>query len=104
MAPTLIAKTTAAAGDALSASRRRALSAAVDQFVDCLRRIPDGSPKDLEPGDLATVRTLAEDVIAKIEGDLEKDDSGGAAKDLAEDIYDIRAALEELDRWQRHYS
>lgn len=104
MPKTLIDQANAAAGDALSATKRRALTVAVEQFVDCLKRVPDGSPTDLQPGDLGTLRTLAEDVIGKIEKDLERDDSGGPAEDLAEGVYDIRAALEELDRWQRHYS
>lgn len=88
----------------MSATKRRALAVAVEQFVDCLRRIPGGAPKDLPRGGLATVKTLAEDVIKRIESDLEQDDSGGPARELAEDVYDIRAALEEIDRWERHFS
>lgn len=104
MPKTLIEQANAAAGDALSATKRRALTVAVEQFVDCLKRVPDGTPADLQPSDLDTLRALAEDVIGKIENDLERDDSGGSAQDLAEGVYDIRAALEELDRWRRHYS
>ena len=78
---------------------------AVREFVHVLRTVPDCGPAEISGGGIQVLRHLAERVIEQIERRLESgEDRPSLQQELATAVYDIRSALEEVDRWQRHYT
>jgi len=82
----------------------RNIKQAVKGFLHVLHAMPDARTGQL-PGDtIQTVQALAERVIEHIEQHLyDTDEKHALQRDLARAVYDIREALEEIHRWQRHY-
>jgi len=84
--------------------RGRPFETAVTEFVRVLRTVPDGPPGETSTGTIQVLQHLAERVIRRIEERLARgEDRQPLQQRLAESVYDIRRALEELDRWQQHY-
>ena len=88
----------------LTATHAHAFDKAVDRFIDLLARVPDAQAGSLSEDHVKALMTSSEEVIARIEervaGD---DDSPSEQQRLVKRIYEIRARLEEIDRWRRHY-
>lgn len=78
---------------------------AVREFVNVLRTVPDCAPAAVSGGSIQVLQYLGERVIEQIEQRLaEGSDRAKVQQELATAVYDIRGALEELDRWQRHFA
>jgi hypothetical protein len=76
---------------------------AVRHFIGLLQSVPDSTPAEWSCDSLAIVREASEDVVEAIEEWLERHETPGTtARKLARQIYTIRGALEEIDRWERH--
>jgi hypothetical protein len=87
------------------AKRGRKFDRAVREFVHVLRTVPDCPPVEISGGTIQVLRHLAERVIEQIEQhSTSGQDRKAVQQDLAQAAYDIRHALEEIDRWQRHYA
>jgi hypothetical protein len=95
-------------GEALAGAVERArlgrtFDHAVGKFVGLLRLAPDCAPGELAAADIARLRELAEGVIQSIERRLESEhDRQSTQLNLAEGVYAIRAALEQIEIWRRH--
>ncbi len=77
----------------------------MQEFVRVLKTVPDYRPFDLPKDAVAILARLAEQTIEQIERQIKQgSDRSSTQQDLAAAIYDIRAALEEADRWNRHYA
>ena len=86
------------------ATHRHAFQRAVGAFVQLLTTIPDYAPREFSSDAIAVLCSLAEGVITHIEERLSTGRDPERVKvDLAEAVYDIRRALEEIDTWHRHY-
>jgi hypothetical protein len=94
------------AGTAALANRHgRPFLSSIRSFVTALRRVPDAGPSEYSHEQLATIRDLAERVVAEIEDRLEDDDDHPPIqRELARTIYAIRRTLEEMHRWECHFS
>jgi hypothetical protein len=92
-----------AAARVSSARSERALRQAVDRFVGGLSLLPDARPGALDRDEIRKIRAAAELVVAHIE-ELLDTIQGMSAQRLVSAIYEIRRLLEELDRWERHFS
>lgn len=103
-APELVERAVAISGAVRRSTRRRAFHREVEAFAQLLAAVPDCSPREFANEEIAVLRSLAEDVIASIE---ERLSAGGDSEHvkvyLAEAVYDIRRALEEMHIWRRHY-
>lgn len=87
------------------AKRGGRFNRAVQEFVGVLRTVPDCAPVEISAGMIQVLQHLAERVIQQIEHRLATgEDRRSLQRDLAEAVYDIRRALEEIDLWQRHYA
>ena len=103
-APELVERALAISDAVRRATHRHAFHRQIGAFVQLLATIPDYAPRDFSSEAIAVLRTLAEGVIAHIEERLSTiGDSHRIRVDLAETVYDIRRALEEIDTWRRHY-
>ena len=72
-------------------------------FVAALKRAQDGGPSDYQHEQLVAIRDLGERVIAAIEDWLEgADDRPQIQRELAEAVYSIRRAIEDINRRERH--
>jgi hypothetical protein len=92
------------AADVTAARHKHAFETAVHAFVTFLSGVPDSAAGEWTREGLSLVRARAEDVVEAIEQRLEAaGGSGHAEQRLAESIYGIRRALEEIDRWERHF-
>jgi hypothetical protein len=93
------------AGHAAIANRHgRPFIRSIRAFVAALKRVPDGGPSDYQHEQLVAIRDLGERVIAEIEDRLEDaDDRPQIQRELAEAIYSIRRAVENIYRWERHF-
>ena len=101
---TFIAKAVDLSETIRGAGRLHALEKAVGQFVGLLHRVPDYPASTFSPDAIGVLRTLAEGVIEKIEDRVHAgQDERNEQQVLVEAVYDIQAALEEIDRWRRHY-
>jgi hypothetical protein len=87
------------------ATRRKAFGTSVNAFTQLLVTVPDYAPRGWSADSIARLGALAEDVISRIEQRVGTgDDSSAVQLDLVEAVYEIRRALEEIDRWRRHYA
>ena len=81
-----------------------AFDKAVARFIDILARVPDAPAGSLSEVGVKTLLDSSEQVIARIEERVAGDDDSPAGQQrLVKRIYEIRARLEEVDRWRRHY-
>ena len=104
MSAELLANATEAAFAIDVSSRGGAFDAAVQRFVTILKSIPDYSPTEISNDDAGAIVAMAESVIGQIEARLSVgDDKERIQSDIAEGIYDIRAALEQIYIWRKHY-
>ena len=88
-----------------AAKRSSQLNRAVREFVDVLRTIPDCAAGAVSAGSIQLLQHLGERVIEQVEQRLaEGADRERMQQELAAAVYDIRSALEEVDRWQRHFA
>jgi hypothetical protein len=82
----------------------RQFQRAVREFVHVLRTVAGYGPGEISGGSIQVLRHLAERVIEQIERRLESsEDRPSLQQELATAVYDIRSALEEIDRWQRQW-
>jgi hypothetical protein len=89
---------------ALANRHGRPFIKSVRTFVSALKAIPDTGPSEYTHENLGRIRDLAERVIAEIDDRLEDaDDPPRVQQELATTVYTIRKALEEVNRWERHY-
>ena len=66
--------------------------------------MPDAQAGSLSEDDVKALMASSEEVIARIEERVAGDDDSPAEQQrLVKRIYEIRARLEEIDRWRRHY-
>jgi hypothetical protein len=102
--PNSLARVTELAKAVAAAPHERALAKAVRPFVAFLQTIPDSAAAEWSHDSLAAVRNASEDVVEAIEQLLERTEAAGASeRRLAEQIYAIRRALENIDHWERHF-
>jgi hypothetical protein len=93
-----------AAHDLAAEASARSFRKRVRDFIDALARIPDYPATEFKPLEIEQLSSTAEHVIAATERRIDHgDDSPSVKQELAESIYDIRARLEEIGRWRRHY-
>jgi hypothetical protein len=104
MTTDIIAQALEASRPILEAARARTVDGATHQFVQILNLVPDYPPSTLTVDEIQVLRSLAETVIEQIEARLVRSDRSQLDQDLAAGVYAIRRALEEIDRWQRHYA
>ena len=105
LTPAIVTKAVALSETIQRANRPHALEAAVTEFTHLLTTVPDHAPRELSTDSIGLLARLAEDVITRIERRVSSgDDSGAVQLDLVEAVYGIRRALEEIDRWRRHYA
>jgi hypothetical protein len=103
--PEIVTRAMAVSDTIQGASRSYALETAVSRFRRLLSTVPDYAPQELSAHTIDTLGRLAEDVIARIEQRVSSGtDSGAVQLDLVEAVYQIRRALEDIDRWRRHYA
>jgi len=104
MSAELLAKTTEAAFAIDVSGRGGAFNSAVQRFVAILKTVPDYGPAEISSDDAGAIVAMAESVISRIEARLSAgDDRERTQTDIAEGIYDIRAALEQIYIWRKHY-
>jgi hypothetical protein len=76
----------------------------VGAFVEVLECLPDYPADAFAPPAIHRVRAEAEEVIVTIERWVEAHPDGRVNLRLVGAIYGIRRALEEINRWQKHYA
>lgn len=102
--PNSLARVTELAEAVAAATRERPLTKAVAHFVAFLRAVPHGGAAEWSHESLNVVRKKSEGVVEAIERALERAGASGPSEQkLAEEIYAIRQALEDIDRWERHF-
>ena len=102
--PNALARVTALAETVAAATHDRPLVKAVRHFVEFLHTVPDSTAAEWSHESLALVRKTSEDVVDTIERQLERTGAIGASeRKLAEEVYAIRRALENIDHWERHF-
>ena len=80
-----------------------AFEKAVKGFVQVLARVPDYSPAAFSDDAVGSLQDLSEQVFAQIEERINThQDRASVQQDIVEAVYDIRRALENIDRWRRH--
>ncbi len=100
----LLATITEAALAIDTSTRGGAFDKSVQRYVTLIGTVPDYGPTALSADDATAVTMMAEDVIRLIEARLSVGSDGeDIQKDLAESIYAIRAALEQIYIWRKHY-
>lgn len=86
------------------ASRRQALKDHVQEFLTLLGGIPDYPARTFSDDELASLRHLGDEAIGSIERYVATADDGDSKEQpLVETVYEIREAIEEIERWQQHY-
>ena len=104
MSAELLASATEAAFAIDVSSRGGAFKAAVQRFVTILKSVPDYAPAEISKDDAGAMVLMAESVISRIEARLSASDDGQDLQvDIAEGVYDIRAALEQIYIWRKHF-
>ena len=104
MSAELMAAATEAALAIDVSSHGGAFDKALQRFVKILASVPDQGPSALSSDDAKALVMLAENVIRRVEARLsESDDRKGIQKDLAEGIYAVQAALEQIYTWRKHF-
>jgi hypothetical protein len=105
MTATLLDSALGAAQAVRTAGGGGAFDRSVREFVEILRRIPDYPASALSTETTDVLIDQAEDVIRHIETRLA---AGGdrmkIQRDLAEAVYDVRKALEDINIWRRHHT
>lgn len=105
MARAILTRAVEAADRIAAATRARAFESSVTDFVHVLRTVPDSAVAEWSDGAVRWLGTMADEVVEQIEAHLDAGDGLAAVeRRLAAAIYDIRAAVEEADRWYRHYA
>lgn len=78
--------------------------AAVQRFVTILQSVPDLGPSDLSADEAGALVAMTESVLTRIDDRLAtSDDRAGIQSDLADSVYALRAALEQIYLWRQHY-
>ena len=101
MDESLIEKEAELAGRIQTARNARSLNDAVEKFVALLIRVPDYPVTAFPSESVQALRQEAEGVIERIEQWVSTTDDD--ERRLVEAVYDIRRALEEIERWRQHY-
>ena len=103
MAREILTRAVEAADRIAAATRAREFESSVQDFVRVLRTVPDSAVVEWSDEASRWLRTMADEVVDQIEEHLDAGDRRAALeRRLAAAIYDIRAAVEEADRWYRH--
>jgi hypothetical protein len=90
---------------ARSARFERAFERDVTAFSALLDAVPFTGPDDATPAEIDRLFQIAEEVVASVENRIEsRRDSKATQLRLAESVYRIRAELEEIARWRRHFN
>ena len=83
---------------------RHAFEKAVKGFVRLLATVPDAPPETFSDDAVRSLLSMSEQVIAQIEQRVStQQDSASVQRDIVEGVYEIRRALEDIDRWRRHF-
>jgi hypothetical protein len=104
MPESIVDRAEALARNIRAARRTGPLKATVADFIELLEAVPDGEVGQVAAASLGQLTVEADHVIDKIEEWI----NGGRAEGrdeqrLALAVYQIRAAIEEIDHWRRHY-
>jgi hypothetical protein len=101
----IVTRSTEAANRIAAARRGSAFDSSVQDLVCLLRTVPDQAVTEWDRTDVNRLQAIADEVVQRIEKRLDQDSvSASVQQRLATAIYDIRAAVEEADRWERHYA
>jgi hypothetical protein len=93
-----------AAANAAVGAGARAFEPEARHFLEVLTRVPNHPPGEVSDADVAALLGLVDAVVDAIEDRIAAArDSGAVQQQLAQLVYAIRAAMEEVDRWHRHY-
>jgi hypothetical protein len=99
----VIAQAIAVAQRVSEAAAGRGLENAIDDFAELLATLPDSPTGTMGADDLAALRAIAETVIEEIERRIETRTARLAKQvTLAQAVYRIQQALENIDRWHHH--
>jgi hypothetical protein len=102
--PHVIDEAAVVAGSIRHDRRLHPLMEHVRAFLHLLHEVPDYPATAFSSAALQAMRSQADEVVETIEAYIDAGNAtGNAAQQLAEAVYDIRAALEEIDRWHRHF-
>ena len=86
-----------------TAKHSHAFEKAVEGFVRVLATVPDFAPAAFSDDAVGSLQDLSEQVIAEIEQRVStQHDSASVQQNIVEAVYDIRRALEDIDRRRRH--
>ena len=98
----VVAHAEARAADVLRARTTHGLLTAAFNFKVFLARVPDSGP--IARADVTRISEIAERVIQHIDARIDAHGGSHASKlEFASLIYRIRARLEEIARWSRHF-
>ena len=87
-----------------SATRGKAFEASVQQFTDAVATIPDYHHAGMSQEQFDAINGLAEQVIESIERRLyDGDDRESLRQEMAQSVYAIRKAQENVFQWRRHF-
>ena len=104
MEPDVMAKAVEFAETIRTTRHGHAFEKAVEGFVRLLATVPDFPPAAFSDDAVGSLQSLSEQVIARIEQRVDtQQDSASVQQDIVESVYDIRRALEDIDRWRRHF-
>ena len=98
----ILARAEAGSADVQHAKTTKALLTAAANFARFLEEVPDTG--STTRGDLTATLDLAEGVIAYVDARVDAPGESHAAKlQCATLVYRLRAALEGIDKWSRHF-
>jgi hypothetical protein len=101
----VLAHVRAAATAAIGAVENRVFEKDAEHFLEILKRVPDHAPTDVSDEDAAGLLRLVDQVVDAIEDRVASGrDSGSAQQRLVQIVYGVRAAMEDIHRWHRHFS
>jgi hypothetical protein len=104
MGSNVIAQATAVAAVLRDTADGDDFADAVKRFLQLLVTVPDHPAGSFSTAEIATLASLAEDVILRIERRVvDGTDATADQQWLVGAEYQIRLALEEIDHWQRHF-
>ncbi len=99
----VVARAEAHAADVLRARTIHGLLTAAFNFKVFLARVPDAGP--IGQAEVHRISEIAERVIQHIDERIDtRGGSHGAKLELASLVYRMRARLEEIVRWSRHFA
>jgi hypothetical protein len=99
----IVTRTTWLSGQIQQAQGTAALEEDVSAFVEVLECFPDYPATTFSPASLQRVQDQAEGVIETVERTVQDSPDDRRSQRLVAHIYAIRRAVEEIDRWQKHY-